>query len=169
MGKSDFWHVLYVRPQTDAQVASKLTERGFLVYAPKYREMRRVRRTTKTRIVEKVLFPRYVFASAPAGVPIHRVLDVPEVLEVLRNNDVPLLVPGSVILELMDRQGDGAFDRLPAVLQVGQSVKLLGGAFAGHIARIKSLLSEEAARVVVTIFGREVVARVPVDQIRKSA
>jgi hypothetical protein len=83
-------------------------------------------------------------------VPIHRVLDVPEVVEVLRNNDVPLLVPDHVITELMERQGEGLFDRMPAVLEVGQSVKLLGGAFAGHVARIKSLLSEEAARVVVT-------------------
>ena len=59
------WYAVYTKPRMELWARSNLWERGFEVYLPQYRKLRRHAR--KLDIIAAPLFPRYLFVRADLG------------------------------------------------------------------------------------------------------
>jgi transcription antitermination factor NusG len=140
-------------------------------YLPRRLDERRVRRTDRTRVLELPLFPRYLFARLNHHADLYRLHQVPEIEAVLSNNGSPLRIPSDAIEDLMAAQDMGLFDTLRQrgpVFAAGEHVRIAEGPFSNFPAVISSI-SASSARVIVSLFGSDAVAKIPVKALRKAA
>jgi transcriptional antiterminator RfaH len=154
------WHVVYTEPQAEKEAQVGIRDLGLDVYMPMERWARRVR--GKSTVVSKPLIPRYVFVAFDPGLynwgPI---LSVDGVLELLRNEGLPMRVPQAQIERLWGAEAVGAFDRTRSWLEVGEAVRVKDGPFAGHIgliesfvAKLRSCKAKRRVKLVMGLLGR---------------
>jgi len=165
------WVALYCRPKCERKAAEAVRRKGLATYLPRRLDERRVRRTDRTRVLELPLFPRYLFARLNHHADLYRLHQVPEIEAVLSNNGSPLRIPSDAIEDLMAAQDMGLFDTFRQrgpIFEAGEHVRIAEGPFANFPAVIASI-STSSARVVVSLFGSDAVAKIPIKALRKAA
>jgi len=87
---------------------------------------------------------------------------------VLTNNSIPVAVPAAAVEDLRALEAIGVFDETMEVLRLspGDTVRMVKGPFAGHVCTLKSARGKARAEVILSVFGRENVLRVPVAALR---
>jgi transcriptional antiterminator RfaH len=169
------WCVLCCGVRAEKKAADKLGEMGFRVYHPTLVEERKHRFSTKTIETIRPLFPRYLFVREfplEDHLSWYLIRKTEGIQAVLLINGAPAKVPGEVVQELRDAQTQGLWDSRFAkrgTIKAGQRVRIVEGAFAGQMAIVKACVSDKTAKVLMTIFGGERQARVPIDAIRAVA
>lgn len=155
------WFAVRSRPQAEIPALAGLKERGFEVFLPMER---RLRRTPKGRVtVEHPLIPGYLFVGVKDWGPgIHEAEAVTAIRQVVRfANGEPAPIP-----TLMNEAGEevhfvyalqalcasGAFDFTPRLktFEPDEKVKITGGLFVGHIGQIVTCTPGERARVMLS-------------------
>lgn len=103
------------------------------------------------KIITRPVFPGYLFARCEPSRDIPRLLEIDGVEDVLRPGGRLARVPDRAIEAIRQAQDMGAFDhsRSPSGFLTGDNVRVMGGPFAGLIARIRSAKSKHRIEVVV--------------------
>lgn len=179
------WFVLLVWCREELAAVKWLRTWGAVPYAPVQRvavrtskmlsrEQRRTARARDTgRLVERPIFPGYVFAQAgEIEVPFD---SVPHVRAALKFGDNPVHVHGALIDLLREREQEGFVkeeQKPPVPYKVGEGVRVTAGPFAAYAGVVDQLLDtrldvDARIRVAIDIFGRQTPVDLSLDQIEK--
>lgn len=181
---SDPWYVIATAPNAEEKAARKLTEAGFHVYLPRYREDIHNKRTRTWRTVERVLLTGYLFVDVSSG---H--------FGIARNCDgvrgfvgacgIPERVSGKFVEQFQIAEQDGAFDklnpegmassrrkqielkrkRLATEFDVGETVAITQGPFADFFAEVLEVTRRAKVKVGFQLFGREMDAEIEAEHL----
>ena len=144
------WFALSVRANHEWAVQSGLAARGLAHYLPVYQE--RVKRSDRHKIIDRPLFPGYIFCSdAGAGV-----LGISGVVQVLPSNWQPVPVAPEQVETI--RLLCSSMRRLYpcALYEAGQRVEIMEGALQGAAGVILRVQNKTRLVVNVSIFNRAV-------------
>ena len=160
------WLVVYTHPLAEAKAFANLRQQGYETYLPWCRRWRRHAR--RREIVRRPLFPRYLFVAFDAMSTRWRpILSTVGVASVIRQGELPVAVPATVVDQIRVGECEGRFDELSPVarLAAGAFVRIKEGPFGDLVGRLQSLAEGERVNVLLELLGREVVARVPVEKL----
>ena len=156
------WYVVQTHPNAEMRAVTHLLRRGFEVYMPRFRKLRRHAR--KTELVVRPLFPRYLFvAFDQAAGSWHAVRSTIGVSNLVGGKLGPTPIRDTVMRDLKRREDDSGFfcfDPRPRFSQ-GEKIRLLTGALSACVGLFESMTDSDRVAVLLEILGRKV--RVVVD------
>jgi transcription antitermination factor NusG len=157
------WYALHVRSQCERQVLDGLTRQSLSGYLPVYTE--RTRWSDRTKMVERALFPGYVFGrldlSAP-GVRRH-VVALPGLVRILGIGAEPAPIPDEEIERVRMVVTSGLRVAPVPYLANGQKVRVERGSLAGVEGIVVRVKNELRVVVSVEILRRSVMAELDTD------
>jgi transcriptional antiterminator RfaH len=156
------WFVVYTQPNGETRALVNLARQGYQTYLPRYR--RRRAHARKIDVVERPLFPRYLFVALDLMRARWRpILSTFGVCDVVRNGDVPAAVPPGIVEEIRAGEDAHSFDTVDplAGAHAGDSVRILSGPFADLIGRLQYAAESERVVLLLDLLGGEVRMRLP--------
>jgi len=162
------WAVAATHPSKEHLALKHLARQGFETYCPRIR--RRV--CHGRRYVDKLrpLFPGYVFVEVPLRRAEWRpILSTYGIKTIIRFGGEPAMLDDKFIETLKSRESEGAITCPAAPYQVGQQVRMTGGAFDGVVATILSVNSSERLVVLMDLLKRGVRTSVSTKSVLPSA
>jgi transcription antitermination factor NusG len=161
---SGVWYALIANTNCEHKLVRNLDASLFRSYLPCFSKVSRVGGRRKLEaVIERPIFPRYVFAaSRSVDFPFFFLHQTRGLQSIVKIEGTPMQIPHSVIAEIMRRDAGGDFDLRPkrlrsladAGFEVGGRVTVGEGPFQGFEAVIRSLVNGAKARVLLEIFGR---------------
>lgn len=161
------WYVVRARPSLELQAAEEIAGLGQVVYVPRFRKEYKHARHKRWSVKYFSLLTGYLFVLASDHWP--RVLDCDSVERVLRTqNGDPIPIPDATVQGIRRKQETGEYDemRVHGRVDVGSSVKVINGALAGVHGEVAASTDEHVI-MMLQMFGREVAAKVPVENLGK--
>lgn len=163
---SSRWYVAQTHPHAEIKACQHLGRQGFSYYLPRYLKQRRhARRVDKT---VAPLFPRYVFVLIDTTMQRWLAIDSTiGVTKLLRNGEVPAVVPHEIITALKGREDAEGYVQLlqrPRFLP-GDRIRVAGGAFCDCLGLYEDVSSHERVAILLDLLGRKVRVIVNTDQI----
>jgi transcriptional antiterminator RfaH len=161
------WYVVYTSIKCEFRAEKGLLAKGYDVFVPRAKRWIRHARKKTERVIP--LLPRYLFVGFDVDLmPWYEIRNTDGVEGVLSNNSIPVAVPAAAVEDLRAMQEIGVFDETTEVLRLspGDSVKLVKGPFAGHVCTLKSARGKARVEVILALFGRENILRVPLSALR---
>lgn len=154
------WYVAFTKPQCEARVAEGLARIGVETYHPVIKVS--VRRRHVRRIIERPLFPRYLFADGFSFD--QRRID--GLFGFISTAGSPVKIAGSVVDEIRDRVAAGEFDvRKRKRFAVGMRAKILDGPFEGITGQVETANERRVTLLIECLSGRVPVS-IAVEQLR---
>jgi transcription antitermination factor NusG len=176
---SGVWYALIANPNCEHKLVRNLDASKFRAYLPCFSKVSRVGGRRKMEaVIERPIFPRYVFVASLHGeFPFFWLQNTNGLESIVKIEGRPMPIPHGVIEEIMRRDIDGKFDLRPkrlrtlqdAGFEAGDVVRVGAGAFEGLEAKIKALVGGSKARVLLEIFGRPTPIDVPLHELEKVA
>lgn len=164
------WYVVHTQPNGEARALDHLRRQGFHVYLPLIRKRRRHAR--KEEIVERPLFPRYLFVRLDIGRDAWRsILSTMGVATLIRFGEHPAPLPQGVVRALRVRQEAGllAEPALVDQLRPGDCVTLHDDPYGDMIAQFVRLIDRERIIVLLDMMGRAVPATISASSVSSVA
>jgi transcriptional antiterminator RfaH len=159
------WIVVSTHPHRERVAIENLARQEFLTYCPVIRAQ--VRHARQTRDVLRPLFPGYLFAALDFERQRWRpILSTLGVRSVVCDGDAPSRLDPGVIDSLHAREVAGAIVRPSRPFEVGQEVRMAGGAFDGFVATILALDEKDRVVLLLDLLNRPVKAHASVTQLR---
>ena len=162
------WYIVRCRPSAELRAGEEILSLGLTVYCPQYRK--EYKHARQNRWVSRYMptMPGYLFVMATAHWS--RVLGCESVERILRNKEagdqgLPVPVPDSVVAGIRASQEAGDFDQLKVhgrMVKVGDEVKVAEGALNG-LRGIVQRTGDNDLTILLSILGREVMTKVPVE------
>lgn len=176
---SGVWYALIANVGCEHKLTRNLDGRLFRSYLPCFSRVSRVGGRRKLEaVIERPIFPRYVFAcSVEHEFPFFFLQQTRGLESLVKIEGRPMAIPHGVIEEIMRRDIEGQFDLRPkrlrtladAGFEAGDRVRVGEGPFAGFEAVIRSLVAGSKARVLLEIFGRPTPIDVNLHELEKVA
>lgn len=158
------WVAVQTKPRYERISAQLLSEKGFLYFLPTYFERRRW--SDRTKILEKPLFPGYIFCRTSLE-SVGSLLTTSGVLRVIGCSNRPEPIPDWEIEAIQRLVSSGVRVQRHEYLQVGTRVRLCSGPLAGT----EGLLArkKDNCRLVVSVdlLRRSVSVEVDPDWVEK--
>lgn len=163
------WYVVHTHPQAEERAVHHLQFQGFSVYLPRFRAERRHAR--KVEIVERPLFPRYLFIDMDVEQTRWRsIRGTFGVRDLVSRGDRPAPVPMGVVEEIRRREGEDGLIKLPIPsFQTGERVQVTDGALAEQIGVVLAMPDHQRVILLLGMLGREVQVTVPATSLRAYA
>ncbi len=165
------WYVVATKPQSEALASRSISRLGFSAYGPTMPVEVRSGRAGGTAIVQKPIFPHYLLVPFDvARDPWTRIASAFGVSRILTTGSPewrPLRLPTGFVERLMSAMPDAPAAPNAVSFQVDEEVTVKGGAFDGHIARIKTLDRKGRCTLLLRILGGEQDFRTEVARIAK--
>lgn len=166
------WYAVYTKRQSEHIARDALVAAGFVTYLPLRRVQIRLYRERRD-VVERPLFPRYLFAAiADAGdfLAMRSAQGVDSVL--CADPGRPQVIRPQVLAEIMTAQWGGAFDRVPAgdpMFRGGDKVRIMTGPLAEVVGLIRDAGDGDDMRsmVLFKLLGREHAVKIPIDNLQR--
>ena len=151
------WYLLYTKPRCENSVAQRLSDNGFEVLNPKFKERRYIRR--KLQEVIAPLFSCYIFIKFDPFKHYHLVKYTRGLKRIVGTGNVPDVVPEEIISSLKNRMEEGIISIKPLKFEPGEEIFIKGGPLQGFYAifekelkgveRVSILLKAINARIVI--------------------
>jgi transcription antitermination factor NusG len=149
------WYACYTRARHEKQVSARLKRSGVESYLPMVASKRTWRDRAKT--VDLPLFPSYVFGHFALR-DVHRVLTVPGVSTIVRNNGLPAPIPDGELRNVRAFAAGLAQAKVepePAPLVgVGEWVRVHDGPFQDVVGRATERRGRKRMLVTFTAVGQ---------------
>ena len=162
------WYAVYTQSRMESWARSNLWERGFEVYLPLYRRLRRHAR--RADYVSSPLFPRYLFVRADlqAGQK-PRIATAPGVGSIVSFGNRPSTVPERIIEEIREREdADGYVEISEAQgLNRGDAVQLAHAALCDQVGLFDCASDNERVVILLNLLGRQVRVHVSERQVSR--
>ena len=147
---SPYWCAARLMTKREALALHCLGLAGYLTYCPRLR----AQRLSHGRRIEvrPLLFPGYRFVFIE--LQWHAARWSPGTCGLIMAGERPAAVPDAVIAELRGRERDGLVE-LPKApeLKCGDAVRIISGAFDGHLALYEGMAAHERVAVLLRILG----------------
>lgn len=170
------WFALITNPKCERRAEAGLNEIGVETYLPWGKIWSRPKRATGVVMRLRPAFARYLFIRFPGHDTWQGLPRIDGVEAVIASQGSPLPIPEWQVLSTWARETNGLldFNAGPKVSRkgeylVGDEVTITAGPFAGFPGRVKRENGEKIVTIETMLFGRELVAKVPLDQVRKAA
>ncbi len=124
-----------------------LVRQSYNVYCPLLTKS--VRHARRTYDVKRPLFPGYLFVEKDSSFIFRSILGTYGVRSVVRNGDVPALLPSDFVASLRAREIDGVIKQQETIFKPGQAVTIDGGPFDGVVGKIIEV--RESDRVLLLL------------------
>lgn len=165
------WYVVATKPQSEALASRSIARLGFSAYGPTMPVEVRSGRNGGLAIVQRPIFPHYLLVPFDAfRDPWPRIASAFGVSRILTTGAPewrPLRLPTGFVERLMSAMPDALPAPNAVDFQVDDEVTVKGGAFDGHIARIKTLDRRGRCTLLLRILGGEMDLRTEVARIAK--
>lgn len=151
------WYVVHTQPMQERRAEINLRRQGFDTYLPRYQRLRRHAR--KTELVERPLFPRYLFVGLDLARDRWRAVQSTfGVYRLVAVGEDPAPLPAGIVDEIRRREGEDGFVALglPAGLKPGSPVRLIDGIFADSKGVLERIADDRRVAVLLHLLGREV-------------
>jgi len=158
------WYAIRTRPRFERAVCHALDLAGLDSYAPIYSE--RVRWSDRVKIVDRPLFPGYIFSRFDASIGLD-CLDIYGVVHVLPNNLRPLAIPDDEIRSIQI-VCDSAMPLSEAEWQPGEVLTVERGPLKGARGVVVRNREKATLTVQIEMLGRAVSVTLPVQDVWKS-
>jgi transcription antitermination factor NusG len=162
------WHVVYTAINAEACARDEICKLGFPVFVPFEKRIRRLP-NRKPFEYRTAYFPRYGFVRFDLDQNWPAILGAKGVVDLLRNNGIPIPVPDRAVDALKVADRIGLFDKTkpPAV---GMEVEVTAGPFSGLLGRIMRARTGDRMDVLLKMFGEtEITATIPLMALRENA
>ncbi|EJW09567.1 Transcriptional activator RfaH [Rhodovulum sp. PH10] len=159
------WIVVNTHAHKERVAIENLERQFYGTYCPMIRTQ--VRHARKTSQVLRPLFPGYLFVALDLERDRWRpILSTLGVRSVVRDRDTPSRLDPAIIESLKAREVDGAIVRPASPYQVGQDVKIAGGALDGLVVKIIALGEKDRIVVLLDLLNRSIEVRMGASQVR---
>lgn len=165
----DAWYAVHTQARMEQWARSNLWERGFEVYLPLYRKLRRHAR--KTERVSAALFPRYLFVRADLSAGHKpRIRSCPGVDNLVAFGNRPAAIRDAIIAEIRSREGEDGYVDLRDVdrMRAGEPLRVVDGALCEHVGLFQCLDDKQRVVILLQLLGREVKVRLSADQVSRA-
>ncbi len=156
------WYVVCTRANAEGRALDNLRRQGFETFLPRHKR-RRVH-ARRVEIVERPLFPRYLFVAIDlVTAPWRSILGTFGVTDLLRHGEAPAPMPAGIVEALQAESAARLHDEVDPVtrLHIGDPVRVLAGPFADLVGKFHALAESQRVIVLLDILGREVRAHLP--------
>lgn len=168
------WYVAHAKVGLEGKAEGALRGAGFEVYLPRLKRV--VRHSRRELVVQRPLFPRYIFFGFELGVRSFYAARASDGVESLVGScGVPRTIPARIVEDLARAELAGDFDQtLPTLVapahafQEGDEVLVTEGPLLGFTARVLRAPPRERVTILLELFGRETIAAVPVSVLRQN-
>lgn len=128
-----------------------------------------IQRGSKKKVVEKPSMPGYILIEAILNNDIvHMLRNMPEIVGFLGANNTPEPLANYELERMMKRLENQGDETISVSYLVGESVKVIDGAFTGFTATIEEIFSDKKKlKVMVKIFGRKTPLELGYHQVEK--
>ena len=158
------WYAAYTKPQAEARAAEGVARHGFEAYLPMLKQ--RVRHRGKKIMVERPLFPRYIFIGFVAAPPWLEVIGIEGIVTIIGNSGKPLRIDNAIIAELRERIAAGEFERRPApAVRPGMKVRIANGPMRDIEGVCAAVTGDTRADLFVKLLGQTVRVKIGLDQL----
>ena len=149
------WLVIQLKPNQLVRSQANLVRQNVEVFMPQIMES--VRQGMRFNSMPRPLFPGYLFAKPPLSLSVSALNNTYGVSRVLmRDSKTPQFVPRAVMDWLEAHTGPDGIFIIGANVQPGDTVRLLGGPWAGHVAEVARLKGPERIGVLMKMMGQAV-------------
>jgi transcriptional antiterminator RfaH len=151
------WYVVYTHANSETRAYEHLLRQGFKAMLPTYKRWRSHAR--KRELVERPLFPRYLFVALDRLDQRWRpILSTVGVCDLVRRGNAPTPMPSGLAEEIGERAARGIFDRLSSVdgLRQGDAIRVMEGPFTDLIGRFAGAAENDRVFVLLDLLGRQV-------------
>jgi transcription antitermination factor NusG len=156
------WFAARVRSQCERRVQDALIAQGINEFLPTFRE--ETRWSDRTKLVDRCLFPGYIFARVASVLPLLRIVGV---VQILGCNSDPQSIPDEQI-EAVRRVGLSMAEASPSPYVVGEAVTIDHGPLAGVTGVIKRVRGTVRLVVQIELLGRGVSVEIDADTVAKT-
>jgi transcriptional antiterminator RfaH len=147
-----YWCCTRLEAHRENVAAHFLKLAGFETYFPRIREQR-IRRHRRVEVIAP-LFPAYGFVLIT--LQWHAARWAPGTCGLIMNGVAPARVPDHIIDEIRMRERNGAVELpKPLGLKPGDQVRILSGAFEGHLALYAGMKPHERVEVLLSFLGSQ--------------
>ena len=154
------WIVVHTQAQRERLAVEHIRNQGFETYCPLFK--RRISHARSVQEVLRPLFPGYVFVALdPQREQWRPLISTVGVRAVLRNGDRPSTLDPKFIEALRAREVAGAITQPIAPYEVGDRVRITGGAFGGLVASVLRLDDAKRLTVLLSLLSGGVRASLP--------
>jgi transcriptional antiterminator RfaH len=169
MAGSKSWFLVHAKARQEETARVNLERQGYHVYLPRLRQRKRRGGQVVTRI--EPLFPRYLFLELDTRTdnwaPIRSTVGVSALV---RFGGEPAPVPNGLIALLKAKESDaGLHEWVEPALRHGQPVRVASGAFRDYEGIFVTRGGNQRVVLLLEVLGRQVRARVDLDQIEPLA
>ena len=163
------WFAVKVQPRREALAELHLKKQGFETFAPKLMAARRGD-AARGKAALSPLFPGYLFVRLDLGRDRWRAVNgTIGVSYLVQFGDAPCAAPKGLIEGLCARTGANGQFNFEDELSVGDSVRIVGGAFDGWIGQLKTCDAQGRVAVLLEAFTKQVPVRFPRGSIVRAA
>lgn len=160
------WGVVNTHPHREREAAFNLERQSFAVYLPRFARI--VRHARRTSEVERPLFAGYMFVGIDPGRTAWRpIASTVGVRGIVRFGERPALVDDGFIAALRARERDGLIVLPDRPYEPGESVRVVGGPFAGAVAKVLASRDRERVVVLLELLQKEFAATLDVRFVRR--
>jgi transcriptional antiterminator RfaH len=140
---------------------------GYVTYFPRLKVQRRHGPSPKRVEVSTGLFPGYAFVAIE--LQWHKAHRTPGVLRLVLDGEHPAHVPASVIEAIRASEVNGyvVLPKPRGEFERGDTVRVIHGALAGHLAVFEGMKPRERVEVLLTLLGTEGTVELPRTAIRR--
>lgn len=163
-----FWGVVNTHPHRERQAVLNLERQSFVVYLPRFARI--VRHARRTSEVERPLFPGYLFVGIdPQTTAWRPIASTVGVRGIVKFGDRPALVDDGFVAALRARERDGLIVLPDRPFEPGESVRVIGGPFAGAVAQVLAGRDSERVVVLLELLKKEFAATLDVRWVRRKS
>ncbi len=164
---SSNWIVLTTQPHREDLAMENLIRQDFHPYCPMI--VKRIKHARRAYDAKRPLFPGYIFVEYQARQQLWRpLLGTFGVRSVLRNGEVPALLPSGFVESLKVREIDGAIHKPVRPFEPGQAVVINGGPFDGLVGQILEIREADRVVLLLNLLNQETKVRVETKMLRSA-
>jgi len=161
------WYAARAKPKQEELALVNLARQGFDAFLPRVRRPPSPKAKRSPKLALGPLFPGYVFVGLDVGRERWRAVNSTlGLLYLVRFGDMPAALPPGLVERMRALSTNDGLVAPPDALKVGQTAKIVGGAFDGWIGQVQSVAdSQQRVVLLVDLMSRATRLEVPRDNI----
>ena len=144
------WFLVHTYSGREQVAVTNLERQGISTFLPT--SLKSIRHGRRTKTIETAYFPAYLFVTFDwLNDPWRSINYTFGVRRLVSFNDRPAQVPPDIMAHLLSRSSDDGLMLAPPALVPGDNVRITVGPFAGHLATIDTLTSDQRVRLLINL------------------
>ena len=161
------WYVAQIKPNGFDRAVANLAQQGFESFMPMQQQT--VRHARQLKNVLRPVFPGYLFIRFGDDRADWRKINSTFGISRLVSFEkaTPAQVPGELIAGFKVRCGANNCLQPPNDMEIGEKVRMVGGAFVGFIGEIETFVGEDRIRLLYEFMGQKSRIDIPAEDLER--